>query len=79
LRPYKHPKNAYDPKTNRGQPIKNNDSEFFCLGPHDVTNFTEADLDEIESNLGPPGVDTDSLQDARKKAYEEVSTLTVSR
>jgi hypothetical protein len=44
-----------------------------------VTNFTEADLDEIESNLGPPGVDTDSLQDARKKAYEEVSTLTVSR
>lgn len=45
--------------------------ETFTLGPTNVADFTEEDLEEIEANLGPPGVDTDSLQDAKKKAYEE--------
>lgn len=47
------------------------DPETFSLGPTNVADFTQEDLEEIEFNLGPPGVDTDSLQDAKKKAYEE--------
>jgi hypothetical protein len=73
LRPYQHPKRAYDTKRNRGRPLSSCAPESFCLGPQAVANFTEADLDEIKANLGAPGMDTDSLQDVKMKAYEEVS------